>query len=70
MVLSKEEAMNLLVSTLANGTVHVWEAAAFVATAIAIRGTRNQTNETRQTKLDSGILKDIGVEPGSITWMR
>jgi hypothetical protein len=62
--------MNLLVSTLANGTVHVWEAVAVVVTAIAIRGTQNQTNDTRQTKLDSGTLKDIGVEPGAITWMR
>jgi hypothetical protein len=62
--------MNLLVSTLTNGTVQVWEAVAVVATAIMFNGTSDQTNKTRQTKLDSGILKDIGVEPGSITWMR
>lgn len=60
--------MNHLVSTLADGTVHVWEAAV-VAAAIAIRGTSNQTNKTRQMKLHTTTLKDIGVEPGSITWM-
>jgi len=60
--------MNHLVSTLADGTVHVWDAAV-VAAAIAFRGTLNQTTKTRQTKLHTKTLKDIGVEPGSITWM-
>ena len=60
--------MNLMVSTLANGTVHVWEAAV-VAAAIACRSTPNQTTKTRRTTLDTVTLKDIGVEPGSITWM-
>jgi hypothetical protein len=66
----KEEAMNQVVSTLANGTVHVWEAAAVVAAAIALRGTSNQITKTRQSKLDTWTLKDIGVEPGTLTWMR
>jgi hypothetical protein len=65
-----EEAMNHLVSTLADGTVHIWEAAAVVAAAIAFRGTPNQTTKTRQAELDTWTLKDIGVEPGAITWMR
>jgi hypothetical protein len=64
----KEEAMNPLVSTLADGTVHVWEAAV-VAAAIAFRATPNQTTKTRQSNLDTWTLKDIGVEPGTITWM-
>jgi hypothetical protein len=61
--------MNTLVSTLTDGTVHVWEVA-IVAVAFAFRETSHHTAKTRQATPDSWTLKDIGVEPGSITWVR
>jgi hypothetical protein len=58
--------MSLWISTIANVTAQIWETALFMA-AVAIpvlpRGTKQ-----RNVQLDSRTLKDIGVEPGSITW--
>ena len=59
--------MNSFVATLANGTVQIWEAAALMAAA-AVR-VPSPRKERRAAQLDSRTLKDIGVEPGSITWM-
>ena len=53
--------------TIANGAVKIWKAAPCMAAATAPvplpRGKR------RDAQLDSITLKDIGVEPGSITWL-
>lgn len=65
-----EEVMNALVSTLANGTVQVWEAAAVVAAAVAIQATPREPRRKQSAKVDCHTLKDLGVEPGSITWLR
>jgi hypothetical protein len=66
----KEETMNPLVSLITNGTVQAWEAAAFVAAAIAVRMAPERMKRPRQSNVDKRVLKDIGVEPGSITWIR
>ena len=59
--------MSPLFSTIANGTVQIWEATALmVAAAVRVPPPRNKR---RAAQLDSRTLKDIGVEPGSITWM-
>ncbi len=59
--------MNPLLSTIANGTVQIWEAAALMAAAtVRLPPPRRSL---RDAQLDSRTLKDIGVEPGSITWL-
>jgi hypothetical protein len=56
-----------LFSTIANGTVQMWEAAMLMAAA-AVR-VPPPRKKPRAAQLDSRTLKDIGLEPGSITWM-
>ena len=59
--------MGPLFSTIANGTVQFWEAALCMAAAtVHVPPPRRKR---RDAQLDSGTLKDIGVEPGSITWL-
>jgi hypothetical protein len=59
--------MSPLFSTIGNGTVQIWEAALLVAAAtVRVPPPRKKR---RAAQLDSRTLKDIGVEPGSITWM-
>ena len=56
-----------LFSTIANGTVQIWAAALCMATAtVHVPPPRRKQ---RDAQLDSSTLKDIGVEPGSITWL-
>lgn len=62
--------MNALVSTIATGTVQVWEAAALAAAAVAIQVTPREPSRKRRAHVDSHTLRDVGVEPGSITWLR
>ena len=59
--------MSPLFSTIGNGTVQIWEAAALMAVA-AVRMPPPR-KKRRAEQLDNRTLKDIGVEPGSITWM-
>ena len=59
--------MSPLFSTIGNGTVQIWEAAMLMADA-AVR-VPPPCKKRRAAQLDSRTLKDIGVEPGSITWM-
>ncbi len=59
--------MSPLFSTIGNGTVQIWEAAILMAAA-AVR-VPPPRKKRRAAQLDSRTLKDIGVEPGSITWM-
>jgi len=59
--------MSPLFSTIGNGTVQIWEAALLMAVA-AVR-VPPPRKKRRAAQLDSRTLKDIGVEPGSITWM-
>ena len=59
--------MGPLFSTIGNGTVQIWEAAMLMAAAtVRVPPPRKKR---RAAQLDSRTLKDIGVEPGSITWM-
>ena len=60
--------MNPLLSTFANGTVQIWEAAVLMMAAAAVHAAPPSTKR-RRAELDSRTLKDIGVEPGSITWL-
>mgnify|MGYP001823434310 FL=1 len=56
-----------LFSTFANGTVQIWEAALCMAAAtVHVPPPRRKR---RDAQLDSCTLRDIGVEPGSITWL-
>ena len=59
--------MSPLFSTIGNGTVQIWEAAALMAAAtVRVPPPRKKR---RAAQLDGRTLKDIGVEPGSITWL-
>jgi hypothetical protein len=59
--------MNPLLTTIANGTGQIWEAALWMAAAtVHVPPPRRKRRDAR---LDSRTLKDIGVEPGSITWL-
>jgi hypothetical protein len=57
-----------LFSTIANGTVQIWEAAIFMAAATSVHAPPPR-KKRRAAQLDSRTLKDIGVDPGSITWI-
>jgi hypothetical protein len=59
--------MFTLFSTITNGTVQIWEAAALMA-AETVR-VAPPRKKRRDAELDGRTLKDIGVEPGSITWL-
>lgn len=58
--------MSPWISTIADGTAQIWETALFMA-AVAIPVLPCGIKQ-RDVQLDSRTLKDIGVEPGSITW--
>jgi len=59
--------MNSFVATIADGTVQIW-GAALLMTAAAVR-VPPLRKKLRDVQVDGRTLKDIGVEPGSITWM-
>ena len=59
--------MNSFVATIADGTVQIW-GAALLMTAAAAR-VPPPRKKRRAAQLDNRTLKDIGVEPGSITWV-
>jgi hypothetical protein len=61
--------MNPLLTTIANGTVQIWAAALCLVAATSVDAPASCTNKSRDAHLDSRTLKDIGVEPGSITWL-
>jgi hypothetical protein len=63
----KEEAMTPLFNTIANGTVQIWEATLCMAAATVYVPPPRKNR--RAAQLDSRTLKDLGVEPGSITWL-
>ena len=65
--LDKEAAMHPWIATLADGTAHVWDAATMIVATFAAAGPRKPKG--RQVELDRRTLKDIGVEPGAITWV-
>jgi len=59
--------MQQLISSIADGTVQIW-GAALLMTAAAVR-VPPLRKKRRDVQVDGRTLKDIGVEPGSITWM-
>ena len=59
--------MNPLVTTIANGAVQIWEAVALMAAAVIPEIPRR--SEPRHVELDNQTKRDIGIEPGSITWL-
>ena len=58
-----------LLGTFANGTVQIWEAALLMAAATSAHTPAPRKDKRRHAQLDGHTLKDIGVEPGSITWL-
>ena len=65
--------MSPLVSTLVNGTTQLWEAQVWIGAtlaAVAFRMTPGESAKRRPEQLDSRTLSDIGIERGSITWLR
>lgn len=61
--------MNPLVSTFTTSAVHVWEAVTVLAAAVVFRDMPEQALKTQRATLDGHTQRDIGVEPGSITWL-
>jgi hypothetical protein len=61
--------MSPLFTTIANGTVQIWEAALCLVAATSVHAPAPCKNKSRDARIDSRTRKDIGVEPGSITWM-
>ena len=59
--------MNPLLSTFANGTVQIWEAVALMA--VAVIPVIPRRSKRRHVELDNHTKHDIGIEPGSITWL-
>lgn len=62
--------MNLLVSTLANGTVQVWQATAIAGIALASYVVAHGRPSAKSERLDVHTMADIGIERGTITWLR
>ena len=58
--------MHQLISTIASGPGHIWAAMLMAAAAVRVPPPRKTR---RDVQLDRRMLRDIGVEPGSITWM-
>jgi hypothetical protein len=56
------------ISAIANGTVQFWAAVTLFAIG-AVHTPPRKKKRSGPTHLDRCTLKDIGVEPGSITWM-
>lgn len=70
MVQIEDETMTGLVSTLADGTVQIWQATAVAGAAFAVWVIGARKPRSRHARIDSRTLADIGIERGSITWMR
>jgi hypothetical protein len=60
--------MTPLISAIANGTGQFWTAVTLFAVG-AVHTPPPKKKRSRPAHLDWRTLKDIGVEPGSITWM-
>jgi hypothetical protein len=58
--------MQQLISSIANGPGQFWAAMLMAAAAVRVP---LPTTKRRAGQLDGRTLKDIGVEPGSITWL-
>ena len=58
--------MHQLISTIASGPGQLWATMLMAAAMVRVPPPRKPR---RDAQLDSRTLKDIGVEPGSITWM-
>jgi hypothetical protein len=56
------------ISAIANGTVQFWAAVTLFAVS-TVHTLPAKKKRSRPARLDRRTLKDIGVEPGSITWM-
>jgi len=66
--------MNTSASLIASGTVQVWQAIAVMAFAfVPMRSGKPKMRagmpKARHVKLDRHTRRDIGFEPGSITWI-
>ena len=65
--------MGPLLTTIGNGTTQVLEALTLMIASIApvsVSTTQPKAVTAKPEDLDSRTLADIGVERGSITWMR
>jgi hypothetical protein len=58
--------MHQLINTIANGPGQFWAALLMAAATVRVLPPRKKR---RAAQLDRRMLKDIGVEPGSITWL-
>ena len=65
--------MSPLMTTIANGTTQITETLALMAATFAaamVSSAQPKPSLARSEKINSHTLADIGVERGSITWMR
>ena len=58
--------MHQLISTITSGPGQLWAAALMAAATVRVPP---PSKKRLDVQLDSRTLKDIGVEPGSITWL-
>jgi hypothetical protein len=58
--------MHQWISTIASGPGQAWAAMLMAAAAVRVPPPRKKRLDAQ---LDDRTLKDLGVEPGSITWM-
>lgn len=58
--------MHQMISTIASGPGLLFASVLMAAATVRMQSHRKMR---RDAQLDSRTLKDIGVEPGSITWM-
>ena len=65
--------MILLMTTLLTSTALILEAPTLIVAAMCVFGvslTLSSRREDKPVQLDHHTLADIGIEPGSITWLR
>ena len=58
--------MHQVINTIANGPGQLWAAMLIAAATVRVPPPRKAR---RDAQLDGRTLKDIGIDPGSITWL-
>ena len=65
--------MSPLMNTIVNGAMNMVEIPVTIATTLAAIAVRSAEHDERKAKpgpVDARTMKDIGIERGSITWIR
>ena len=65
--------MTTVITTIVNGSSHMLEASVVIAAALVRPAARSKPRDTTKAKSDhlpQHTKSDIGIAPGSITWLR